>query len=118
VPDEQDSRSAGAYSGTFGPPPDGRSRQEAAEPEHPTAPLAAILADRSSVDFRHPIIRSAVYDDIDPPHRSDTHLAAATPLHHADADLETVAAHLLRVNTAGDPWVVDRLAAAAARGLC
>lgn len=75
---------------------------------------AAILADGASVDFRHPIIRSAVYDDIDPSQRSDTHRAAALLLHQADADLETVAAHLLRVTTAGDPWVVDRLAAAAA----
>ncbi|MEU4536900.1 AAA family ATPase [Streptosporangium sp. NPDC023825] len=78
---------------------------------------AAILADRSSVDFRHPIIRSAVYDALDPSQRSDTHLAAARLLHHADAGLETVAAHLLRVNTAGDPWVVDRLAAAAAEAM-
>ncbi|MGW4642766.1 helix-turn-helix transcriptional regulator [Sphaerisporangium sp. NPDC004334] len=74
---------------------------------------AGILADHSSVDFRHPIIRSAVYDDIDPSQRSDTHLAAARSLHQAGAGLQPVAAHLLRVNAAGDPWVVDRLVAAA-----
>jgi tetratricopeptide (TPR) repeat protein len=78
---------------------------------------AAILTDQSTVDFRHPIIRSAVYDDIDPSQRSDLHLAAARLLHHDAAELETVAAHLLRVTTAGDTWVVDRLVAAAAEAM-
>ncbi|TCO55871.1 AAA family ATPase [Actinocrispum wychmicini] len=36
---------------------------------------AAILADKSTVDFWHPIIRGAIYDDIEPSTRSDTHLA-------------------------------------------
>ncbi|MFC4534339.1 ATP-binding protein [Sphaerisporangium dianthi] len=78
---------------------------------------AAILADQASLDFRHPIIRSAVYDAIDPSRRSDLHLAAARLLHQSGADLQAVAAHLLRVTTAGDPWVVDRLAAAAAAAM-
>ncbi|GAB3982180.1 ATP-binding protein [Plantactinospora veratri] len=74
---------------------------------------AAILTERYTVDFRHPIIRGAVYDDIEPSQRSDTHLAAARLLHDEDADSGVVAAHLLRARTSGDPWVVDRLCAAA-----
>jgi tetratricopeptide (TPR) repeat protein len=78
---------------------------------------AGILADEPSVDFRHPIIRGAVYDAIDPSQRSGTHLAAARLLHHDDSDAAVVAAHLLQVRTAGDPWVVDRLSAAGAEAM-
>lgn len=77
----------------------------------------AILADQSSLDFCHPIIRNAVYEDIDPSLRSDTHLTAARQLHAAGASLEAVAAHLLNVHVAGDPWVVDQLCAAAAESM-
>ena len=74
---------------------------------------ATILADGSSVDFHHPIIRGAVYDDIEPSLRSDTHLAAARLLYQDNAGSGAVAAHLLRTRATGDPWVVDRLCAAA-----
>jgi tetratricopeptide (TPR) repeat protein/DNA-binding CsgD family transcriptional regulator len=75
---------------------------------------AAILADKPTVDFCHPIIRSAVYDDIEPSLRSDTHLAAARLLQGQHAGSDAVAAHLLEVRAAADPWVADRLSAAAA----
>ncbi|MDQ7808574.1 AAA family ATPase [Amycolatopsis sp. A133] len=74
---------------------------------------AAILAPGSTVDFRHPIIHSAVYDDIDPSLRSDLHLAAARLLHDRHAAPDAVAAHLLDVHAAGDPWVAGRMTAAA-----
>ncbi len=74
---------------------------------------AAILAPGSTVDFRHPIIHSAVYDDIDPSLRSDLHLAAARLLHDRHAAPDAVAAHLLDVHAAGDPWVTDRMTVAA-----
>jgi tetratricopeptide (TPR) repeat protein/transcriptional regulator with XRE-family HTH domain len=73
----------------------------------------AILVPGSTVEFRHPIIHSAVYDDIDPSPRSDLHLAAARLLRDRDAAPDAVAAHLLNVHAAGDPWVVDRMTAAA-----
>ncbi|GAA1287954.1 AAA family ATPase [Saccharothrix xinjiangensis] len=73
----------------------------------------AILAPGPTADFRHPIIRSAVYDDIDPSRRSDLHLDAARLLQEERAAPDAVAAHLLDVHAAGDPWVVDRMSAAA-----
>jgi tetratricopeptide (TPR) repeat protein len=74
---------------------------------------AAILTPGPTVDFRHPIIHSAVYDDIDPSLRSDFHLAAARLLHDRHAASDAVAAHLLDVHAAGDPWVTDRMTTAA-----
>jgi predicted ATPase len=73
----------------------------------------AILAHQSSLDFCHPIIRNAVYDDIEPSLRSDTHLAAARQLQEANASAVAVATHLLNVRVTGDPWIVDRLCLAA-----
>ncbi len=78
---------------------------------------ASILTFGSTVDFRHPIIRSAVYDDIEPSRRSDLHLDAARLLQERHAAPDAVAAHLLDVHTAGDPWVVDRMCAAAEAAL-
>ncbi|XVV06039.1 helix-turn-helix transcriptional regulator [Actinosynnema sp. CA-248983] len=74
---------------------------------------AAILAPGPTLDFHHPIIRSAVYDDMDPTPRSDIHREAARLLHDQHAASDAVAAHLLDVHAAADPWVVDRLTAAA-----
>ncbi|MCS7475604.1 AAA family ATPase [Umezawaea endophytica] len=75
---------------------------------------AAILHPGPAVDFRHPIIRAAVYDAIDPSRRGDAHLAAAELLHGEDADAYAVAAHLLAVHPAANPWVVERMTAVAA----
>ncbi|MBB5803670.1 DNA-binding NarL/FixJ family response regulator [Saccharothrix ecbatanensis] len=74
---------------------------------------AAILSPAPTSDFHHPIIRSAVYDDMDPSLRSDVHLEAARLLHDRHAASEAVAAHLLHVHADADPWVVDRLDEAA-----
>ncbi|MEV6910219.1 AAA family ATPase [Amycolatopsis sp. NPDC051071] len=75
---------------------------------------AAILVPGPTPDFRHPIIRGAVYDAIDPSRRSDTHRAAASMLYGEGADADAVAAHLLDVHAAADGWVVDRMTEAAA----
>jgi tetratricopeptide (TPR) repeat protein/transcriptional regulator with XRE-family HTH domain len=77
----------------------------------------AILADQSNMDFCHPIIRNAVYEDIEPSLRSDLHRAAAHQLHETGAGPEAVAAHLVNVRVASDPWVVDQLCAAAAESM-
>jgi DNA-binding CsgD family transcriptional regulator len=75
---------------------------------------ASILAPDPQLDFCHPIIRGAIYEDIDRSRRSDGHLAAARQLHYEGADPDAVAAHLVQVRAAADPWVVDRLSSAAA----
>ncbi|HWO59473.1 MAG TPA: hypothetical protein VNO31_05505, partial [Umezawaea sp.] len=84
-----------------------------AKVQHDRLCAAAILHPGSTVDFRHPIIRTAVYDAMDPSRRSDAHFAAAELLHGEDADTYAVASHLLSVHPAANPWVVDRMTAAA-----
>ncbi|TQM84844.1 AAA ATPase-like protein [Saccharothrix saharensis] len=86
---------------------------DAAKREYDRLCRAAILTPGPTVDFQHPIIRSAVYDAVDPSRRSDAHLAAARLLHDLGAAPDLIAAHLLDVHAAGDPWVVDRMSAAA-----
>jgi DNA-binding CsgD family transcriptional regulator len=78
---------------------------------------AAILTDEPAVDFCHPIIRGAVYDDIAPSLRSDIHLAAARLLRDADTGSDAVAVHLLQVRAAANPWVTDELCAAAGKAM-
>lgn len=78
---------------------------------------AEILARGPRVDFCHPIIRSAVYDDIEPSVRSDTHLAAARMLHDQQVGADAVAAHLLDVLTCANPWAVEQLNIAAAEAM-
>jgi hypothetical protein len=75
---------------------------------------AAIVTPGSTVDFCHPIIRGAVYDNIGPARRSDLHAAAAHLLDAQHASSDLVAAHLLHVRAAADRWVVDTLCRAAA----
>jgi DNA-binding CsgD family transcriptional regulator len=74
---------------------------------------ATILEARRPLRFTHPIVRTAIYNDIGAGARSQMHHRAAAVLADAGADPETVAVHLLAVEPAGDPSVVDRLRAAA-----
>jgi DNA-binding CsgD family transcriptional regulator len=68
--------------------------------------------------FVHPLVRSAVYQDLAAPVRQRWHKRAARLLDDADAASDEVTVHLLAAAAAGDGWVVDRLrrAAADARG--
>ena len=63
--------------------------------------------------FVHPLVRTAVYQDISPARRSDLHARAAVVLSEQHATPESVAIHLLATHPAGDPHVVDALRAAA-----
>jgi DNA-binding CsgD family transcriptional regulator/tetratricopeptide (TPR) repeat protein len=85
--------------------------------------IAALMAERlvegeRALMFVHPLVRSAVYQDLAPPLRQRWHLRAARMLAADGAPPEEVTVHLLATGGAGDPWVVDRLrqAAADARG--
>jgi DNA-binding CsgD family transcriptional regulator len=67
--------------------------------------------------FVHPIVRTAVHDDIPEAGRGLRHAEAARQLAADGADLDAVCAHLLVCEPAGSPEVVKRLRAAAARAL-
>jgi DNA-binding SARP family transcriptional activator/DNA-binding CsgD family transcriptional regulator len=75
------------------------------------ADLAAadILRGGDTAEFVHPLVRSAVYDQMGPVHRAGLHSEAAGMLHRAGASAQRVAAHLLAVPPAGDPAVLDLL---------
>jgi len=73
----------------------------------------AILSDRARLEFLHPIIRSAVYDELAAEQRSRLHAQAARVLADGPSSSEQVAAHLLRCEPRGDPTTRDRLRAAA-----
>ena len=61
----------------------------------------------------HPIIRSAVYEQLSPAARSDGHGRAARLLAEEDGAPERVGAHLLATEPSDSPWVCDRLRDAA-----
>jgi DNA-binding CsgD family transcriptional regulator len=66
-----------------------------------------------SLRFVHPLVRSAVYQDLAPPLRQRWHKRAAGLLHAEGAPAAEVTVHLLAGTAAGDPWVVDLLREAA-----
>ena len=67
--------------------------------------------------FVHPMVRTAVHDDIPTAGRGLRHAEAARLLAADGADLDAVCAHLLVCEPAGSREVVERLRAAAARAL-
>jgi DNA-binding CsgD family transcriptional regulator len=67
--------------------------------------------------FVHPIVRTAVHDDIPLASRGLRHAEAARLLAAESADLDAVCAHLLVCEPAGSAEVVERLRAAAARAV-
>lgn len=69
------------------------------------------------VRFVHPIVRTAVHDDIPEAGRGLRHAEAARLLAAEGADLDAVCAHLLVCGPAGSLEVVERLRAAAARSV-
>jgi hypothetical protein len=79
---------------------------------------AAGLVDRGSpLRFAHPLVRSAVYEDLPSHWRALTHRRAAHLLAAAGSGPEEVATHLMLTVPAGDPGTVDRLRAAAQESL-
>lgn len=72
-----------------------------------------ILASELPLRFVHPLVASAVNEDIGPADRGLLHLAAAKLLSAEGAELARVAAHLPEALPRGDPWVVQTLREAA-----
>lgn len=74
---------------------------------------ANILRSGRALEFIHPIVRAAVYNDIGAYDRSLSHASAARLLSGLGARPEQVAAHLLLTAPASDQWVVASLRTAA-----
>jgi DNA-binding CsgD family transcriptional regulator len=76
-----------------------------------------ILVDTRALRFVHPIVRSAVHEQLSPAERSAGHERAARMLAAEDATSERVAAHLLATEPRACEWVCDRLRDAAREAL-
>lgn len=78
---------------------------------------AHVVPDRGRVQFRHPIVRAAIYEEIAPGARSLAHRRAAEVLAAAGAEPDAVAAHLLRTEPIGAEQTIVVLRHAAAEAL-
>lgn len=79
--------------------------------------VAGLLSDSRPVGFVHPLVRAAVLSDLPEPRRAADHARAARLLGEDGAGGDTVAAHLLLAEPAGEEWAVGELRAAAAASL-
>ena len=84
-----------------------------------TEAIGALMADgliegERALRFVHPLVRSAVYQDMAPPLRQRWHGRAARLLDAGGASPEEVIVHLLAAGSTGSSWVTGRLRAAAA----
>jgi DNA-binding CsgD family transcriptional regulator len=76
-----------------------------------------VLEPGTPLRFVHPIVRTAVHDDIPEASRGLRHTDAARLLASGGADLDAVCAHLLVCEPSGSPEVVGWLRSAAAQAL-
>src|SRR4051812_2129863 len=88
---------------------------EAAAAEADVLIRAEVLRDAERLEIAHPLVRAAVLGDLTAVARAALHGRAARVLAAGDAAPETLGAHLLAAPRCRDPWVVDRLVAAAER---
>ncbi len=78
---------------------------------------ADILRDGRPLDFIHPVVRTAVYDELRPGVRSGLHRRAAETLEQGGAPADRVALQAFVTEPSGDDGTVDRLRAGAAAAL-
>lgn len=76
---------------------------------------ADVLAPDQLLRFVHPVVQTAVYENLLPGDRAARHGAVARLLEQAQARPEQIAAHVLRARPEGDAGWVDDLRAAAAK---
>jgi DNA-binding SARP family transcriptional activator len=74
---------------------------------------AELMRDGLPLGFVHPLIGEAIYRDLPSAERALRHEEAARVLHRMAATPERLAAHLLKMPSRGDPWVVAVLRRAA-----
>ncbi|MCM2410820.1 AAA family ATPase [Streptomyces sp. RKAG290] len=72
-----------------------------------------VLRPQTPLEFVHPLILAAVYEDMEPADRLCGHARAATLLSESGASTERVATQLLRTLPTGEPWVAEVLHKAA-----
>jgi DNA-binding CsgD family transcriptional regulator len=78
---------------------------------------AHVLTRARPLEFVHPIVRAAVYAEIEPGERAAAHRRAARLLAEEGARPDEVAVHLLATEPAGDPEVATTLCDAARRAV-
>jgi class 3 adenylate cyclase/DNA-binding CsgD family transcriptional regulator len=95
------------------------ARLEADVAAHAATALARadVLRIEMPLEFTHPVVRAAVYEDMSAPERIAGHRRAADVLADAGAEPEQVAVHLEQALPSGDPFVVETLRRAADRAL-
>ncbi len=69
----------------------------------------AVLTPGEPLRFVHPIVRTAIYEDLSPGQRADLHACAARLLARRRADPGAIGVHLLATTPAGDPEMVAML---------
>jgi len=94
----------------------GLSEDEAARAADLLAGLA-ILQPTRSLEFAHPIVRHAIYEDIGTHERARAHARAALLLAERGADDERIAAQMVKAEPVGDPARVELLRRVAGRAL-
>ena len=77
----------------------------------------AVLVSGEPLRFVHPIVRTAIYEDLSAADRTDLHARAARLLHEQRADPGAIAVHLLETPASGDEKVVNMLREAARSAL-
>lgn len=75
---------------------------------------AGFVGCEEPLDFVHPLMREAIYQDMPAATRSHWHSRAAVVIAEQGGGSDSVAAHLLLAEPAADPWVVKQLRRAAA----
>lgn len=75
---------------------------------------AEILCAGEPPRFIHPLVATAIHDDLPSAERGEWHLRAARILDRAGVETAMLAPHLLVAGARGDPWVVQKLHVAAA----
>lgn len=79
---------------------------------------AGVVRRDATPEFLHPMLRTAVYEDLPVSRRDhDHHRAAALLAQSGTADEDEIAAHLLLTRPRGETWVAEQLGRAAANAL-
>lgn len=78
---------------------------------------AGVLSGLLPLAFVHPIVRDVIYDDLPPAERDRRHRETARILAAGGAPPEQIAGQLMETEPGADPWVAERLGAAASEAL-